>query len=165
MTIFLLTLSDDDYDYFNERLGDELYSILPKEVNENKIISYSDFKLEHKEISEFSNTILDINKNGGIVYKLIFLENVSDLDTTKLDKKWNIDKKELSKYYKPSKNKNPYLVIGHLSPNQVEEISSSNSKQDSHNSEINLKSNPIKYELIPYRDTPDADKKWNKKLL
>lgn len=157
--------------------------------NTNNIIKYSDFILEDKSMeempkhfkSEFSDdktaekeldfynrAINELNKNGGTVYRLVFLEDISDLDTDKLGVHWTLEIDQLSNFYN-SLNDNkgdPYLITGYLKPNQInEEHSYAAFGQLPHELEVNLKSDPIKYEINPYKGTPKADTIWSNKLV
>lgn len=158
-----------------------------------KVIKYHDFKLNEKSIedlenpirfkSEFSdendaikdleyytNMIDDLQKNGGTVYRLIFLEDVSDLNTDDLGEHWCLEYTQLSNFYDSlssdmNDDMSPYCITGHLKPGQVDENQSYESYEElPHELEVNLISDPEKYELKIYRDTPNADTRWENKL-
>ena len=185
-----MSLDDGDYDYFNERFGEELYDLIPTKTDESFIVKYSDFLVEDKNIEEipthfikefnnedilkedleyYNKVIKELNIYGGTVYTLTFLEDISDLDVVKLGEQWTIEKDQLSNFYdslKGDNQGNPYLIIGQLKSDQIDEEKSYRLfGKLSHELGVILKSNPIRYEFIPYRGTPDADIIWTNNLV
>jgi hypothetical protein len=185
-----VSFDDVNYDYFNERFGEELYSLIPTQTDESFIVKYSDFLVEDKNIEEipthfikefnnediskedleyYNKVIKELNRHGGAVYILTFLEDISGLDVDKLGEHWTIEKDQLSNFYdslKGDNQGNPYLIIGQLKSGQIDEEKSYRLfGQLPHKLGVILNSNPIRYEFVPYRGTPDADIIWTNNLV
>jgi len=100
---------------------------------------------------------------------LTFLEDISGLDVDKLGEHWTIEKDQLSNFYdslKGDNQGNPYLIIGQLKSGQIDEEKSYRLfGQSPHELGVILNSNPIRYEFVPYRGTPDADIIWTNNLV
>ena len=158
-----------------------------------KVIKYNDFKLNEKSIEElghpdrfksefsddtdavqdlkyYTDMINNLQENGGLVYRLIFLEDVSNLDTDDLGEHWCLEYTQLSNFYDSlnsdmNEDMLPYYITGYLKPGQINEDYSYGSYEElPHELEVNLISDPEKYELKIYRDTIDADQRWENKL-
>lgn len=174
--------SDDNYEYFNERISDSLYDI--KGVTENiDIIKFENFKMDDRFISEFGDkktakedleyytqTINELQKNGGQVYRMIFLKGVDSLNTEELGEHWCLEETQLSNFYESlrgerEENELPYLITGHLKPGQINEDYSFIAYKELPNElEINLNSDPEKYDIKPYTDTQHAENLWSNNL-
>jgi hypothetical protein len=172
--------ADVDYDDYNNMLHDRLSDITSTNVTiikENiEIMKFEKFKINDRFISEFNGdkeraeeelkwykgSIDHLQKNGGEIYRLIFLENLENLDDDNLGEHWTIEFSQLSNFYESLKTEGlPYLITGYLKPGQIDEYSSITTFMDlPHELEINLKSQPKKYKIEPYKDTVDAIHRW-----
>lgn len=180
--------SDIDMDYFNEVLSDNLYDIAKIKTNESKILKLSEYvQLNEKELHElnnpqrfisefgdqeraeeelqwYSNAIEDLNKNGGEIYRLVFLDDLSDLNIEDLGEHWCVEESQLSNFYETLSGEHtgkPYLITGYLKPGQVNvEMSYATFEQLPNELEVNLLSDPEKYEIKPYKDTFKAKMLW-----
>jgi len=179
-----VSFDDNDYEDYNERLNDRLYEFIPREANESVVLKYSDFikeELDQRFISEFedgdraeeeweyyNNMIKTLNKKGGEVYRLVFLDNISDLDDKELGEHWCLEFDQLSNFYdslEETEGELPYIIKGYLKPNQIDTNKSIETfKQLPHELEVNLKGEPFKFEVGAYRGTPKADSIWGNRI-
>lgn len=179
-----ISFIENDFEHFNEEFNNRLYDLLPQEANESVVLKYSDFikeELDQRFIGEFededraeeewewyNNMIKDLNKNGGEVYRLVFLDNISDLDDKELGEHWCLEFDQLSIFYdslEGAEGELPYLIKGYLKPNQIDvDKSIETSKELPHELEVNLKGEPFKFEVSAYRGTPKADSIWNNRI-
>ena len=154
------------------------------------IIKFNKFQLNEKSIEELGNpdrfksefsdeddaiqdlkwyteTIDKLYQNGGNVYRLVFLQDMSDLNTDDLGEHWCVELNQLSNFYDSLEDNDglPYLITGHLEAGQVDNDQSYVSYEElPHELEVNLTSDPEKYEVRAYRDTPKADSLWETKI-
>ena len=149
-------------DYISERNLDEL---------DNKERFISEFNDEDRAIEEleyYTDAIDELIKNGGEIYRLIFLEHLSDLNKNDLGYHWTFDRDNLSNFYNSleveDENMLPYLIIAQIEPNQIdEEISFGTFEELPHELEINLKTQPKRYKVVPYKETHKAKMLWKNK--
>jgi hypothetical protein len=181
---------NDEYDYFNEELGNELYELNIEEdiIQESSTILRFDEYIREMKLSELDNperfisefggdeerakddleyytdTIEGLNSNGGDIYRLVFLEDMSDLNTDDLGEHWCVDSNQLSNFYDSLDDQIglPYLITAKLESNKVNiEMSYGQYEELPHELEVNLLSDPIKYDIKPYKDTSAAVNRWN----
>ena len=181
---------DSHYEHYNEELtnllGENNIETETEEIKENIILKLSDYLSEMKLselnnperfISEFggdeerakddleyyTEVIEDLNSNGGEIYRLVFLEDMSDLNIDELGEHWCIDSDQLSNFYNSLDDQIglPYLITAQLEPNQVNvELSYGQYEQLPYELEVNLLSDPKKYDIKPYKDTHKAKQLW-----
>jgi hypothetical protein len=182
--------NDGDYDDFNEQLRERLSwdvikdgKTLEEFLNESKIAKFENFEFEidrqflgefsseedaKEDLEYYKNQINYLQKNGGKIYRLVFLKNISDLDTDNLGEHWTLERDQLSNFYyslNSDMDKKPYLITGYINSNSIdEEYSYSAYKQLPHELEVNLKKPPYKYEISPYKGNIESKRLWEKYL-
>lgn len=180
--------SNNDYDQLSDMIRDRLFDTAVESIDENiEILTLSDYNLLlEKKLSElnnpsrflsefnniesaiedlkfYSDTLDKLNKDGGEVYRLVFLENISDLDTSNLGHHWCLELSQLSNFYNSLDDQIglPYLITGYLEPNQIDLKSSFSIYEElPHELEVNLLSDPIRYNIEPYKNTYKSKYLW-----
>ena len=116
------------YENFESDENDDLFYEL-----KNKIEPYLHNVDEIDDvISYYLNTLNNLLHDGGLVYRLVFLNEVSDLKQDNLGESWTIDKSHLNDFAhrlqdnleENSQNKKPYLITATLNPEEIDYVSS-----------------------------------------
>lgn len=131
---------------------------------------YTNKERSMDEIEYYISTIEDLQKNGGKIYRLVFLYNIRTLKTDKLGVHWCIDKYTIDnfysclesdvygyesvddeQYYEKGFEKKPYLITATIPPNFLDIKSSIGQFTSLPNElEVNLLFNPEKYTIKKY---------------
>lgn len=129
-------------------------------INENKYYSslvdnYGDEIRAKEEFDYYNNILNDYQKNGCILYRIIFLKNISDLDRNNIGNYWTIEKDNISSFYHNIKvdddNIIPYLITAKFNPNSIDiETSWNNFSQLPDEQEIYTKKEPKSYKIEKY---------------
>jgi hypothetical protein len=142
------------FNIFNESKSN-FYDILPYDRGELIELIKSEFGEDSSdEVDIYINQLKDLYKNGGEVYRLVFLDNKRDLDKD-LGTHWVMDVGVFDRFYSSLDNgdgRKPYLITGYIKPKQVD----LNSSVDTfinlpHENEINLMSVPKKFYMVRYK--------------
>lgn len=131
---------------FNMLLGytkDELVELISGE--------FTDKEDAFDEVDYYVDLLEDLYNNGGIVYRLVFLNKKSDLNSDFLGKHWILDPATLDRFYNGLQSgetigKIPYLITANINKNQIDVKSSIESFiQLPLENEINLNYDPKSY--------------------
>lgn len=142
--------------YFNQL--NEKYSL----SDEVRFFSEFDSKEDAlQDLEYYTKTINELDQKGGDVYRLVFLDDLDDLDHSHLGKHWCIDLEQLQNFYSSLSNgSHPYLIIAHIEPKQVDLDSFLIYQELPHELEINLLSNPTNYSIQKYTGNIESKLIW-----
>ncbi len=117
--------------------------------------NYGDEDTAKQTLDQYKEDIEEIQKNGGELYRIVFLKDKSELEDDKLGEHWTLYKDDISRFFYNIKVENdevfPYLITGKFSPNSIEEESSWETFiQIPDEQEVNIKKEPISYKIEPY---------------
>lgn len=142
--IFESLITDDDYEEYLDALIDE----------------FGDEETAKLDLDSYIITIEKLQKKGGFIYRLVFLDDISDLNDNYLGDHWNIDS-NFDNFYNSLRDeygidKKPFLIIAKIPPNNIEiDDSFSYYTELPLEREINIKNQPIDYKIIPFATYTD----------
>lgn len=117
---------------------------------------FSNIQDAKDEVNYYVEGIFNLYDNGGEVYRLLFLNNESDLDTDNLGEHWILDPGTLDRFYHglssgDTKGDKPYLITAKIEPKQIDLKSSVEQFiQLPSENEINLLYQPVNYKIEEY---------------
>jgi len=136
------------FEKFKLPTKEELAQKIRKEFN-----SEEDARIE---VDYYLDNILDLQDNGGFVFRLVWLKNKSKLKTKNLGKHWVMDPNVLDRFESGlesgaldmNPDSKPYLIKAKIEPGQIDlESSLSQFLALPQENEINLKWQPKKFNL------------------
>jgi hypothetical protein len=111
------------------------------------------------EIQYYFNNLEDLYKNGGKVFRLVFLNDIDDLDSENLGNHWTGDPSNLSRFSdmlgenELRTGDNPFIIEATINPKEIDIKSSINQFLElPYECEINLLKNPDKFKIYNYSD-------------
>jgi hypothetical protein len=117
---------------------------------------FSDPERSREDLDWYIETIHTLNKNGGIIYKLVFLDSKEDLDTNDIKEHWVLKKTDIENFFDTLKSEatgeQPFLITAKISKDSVD-IKGSMAAYAAlpHEVEVNINKKPEKYKLTPYK--------------
>lgn len=101
---------------FEQLIPNDDYNDYLDKVNNH----FNDIERSKEDLDWYIQTITDLNNKGGIIYRLVFLDNKADLDTSELGEHWCLSKDDLENFYETLKSHGegefPFLITAKIEP-------------------------------------------------
>ena len=119
------------------------------------INNYNDNKRAQEALDDYKSTLNKLQKEGGILYRVVFLKNIEDLKKDKLGEHWTIYKDDISRFFENIRVEDdvlfPYLITGKFAPKSLKiEDSWETFVEIPDEMEVCIKKQPINYTIEPY---------------
>jgi hypothetical protein len=135
--------------YINEKLDYNEYKSL-------LVDNYGDEERGKEEFDYYNKLITDYQDNGCDLYRLVFLNDITELNTKEIGNHWTFNKDEINRYYNnivvdDDKKQIPFLITGYFKPNSIDlETSWKNFSILPDESEIYTTKQPSSYKVEKY---------------
>lgn len=114
---------------------------------------YDDLPTSELELSWYLRKVQQLQKEGGTIYRLVFLNDKKDLNVTQLGHHWTI-KNEFNHLYNElydeleDKGKSPYIIIAEIEPDSIHvDYSLEYFTELPEEYEVTLKKQPVAFKL------------------
>ena len=139
-------------EFINKMISQDDYDVTLSYLTDN----YNDINTAKDRLDQYLEDIGNIQINGGILYRLVFLKNLGQLRKNDLGEYWTVYKDDISRYYHniyvEDEDMKPYLIIGKFESNSIDIKSSlSQFSQLPDEYEVNITKQPIDYKIELYK--------------
>ena len=135
--------------YINENLNYNKYKSL-------LVDNYGDKERAKEEFNYYNKLITDYQNNGCELYRIVFLNDITELNTKKLGNYWTFNKNDISRYYNnivvdDNQKQIPFLINGKFESNSIDlKTSWENFSQLPDESEIYTTKQPNSFKITKY---------------
>jgi len=117
--------------------------------------NYGNNKRAQEALDDYKETLKTLQKEGGTLYRVVFLKNIEDLKKDKLGEHWTIYKDDISRFFENIRVEDddlfPYLITGKFAPKSIAiEKSWETFVEIPDEMEVSIKKQPINYTIEPY---------------
>jgi len=144
------------YETFSSLISDNEYL---DNLEDLKLNTDWDDERTKEDLDYYLSGLEKLQKEGGLIYRLVWLFDENDLDKDDLGYHWNLDG-DFSNFYGNLENiesnddgneRKPYLIIAKIKPyNILIDVSLSYYTELPNELEVNIKEDPTEYKLIPF---------------